>query len=88
MQLNEQQLQELQNIINGIPTLYGVQLIQFFQKVSQDNAPKEEDVKEILINGKTYYITNEINGLIYDLDEDGEISLEVGKYKKGVPEFY
>jgi hypothetical protein len=46
MQLNEQQLQELQNIINGIPTLYGVQLIQFFQKVSQDNAPKEEDVKE------------------------------------------
>ena len=46
MQLNEQQLQELQNIINGIPTLYGVQLIQFFQKVSQDNAPKEEKEEE------------------------------------------
>jgi hypothetical protein len=42
MTLNEQQLQELQNLINAIPTLYGVQLIQFFQKVSQDNAPKEE----------------------------------------------
>lgn len=42
MQLNEQQLQELQNIINSIPTLYGVQLIQFFQKVASDNAPKEE----------------------------------------------
>lgn len=45
MTLNEQQLQELQNLINAIPTLYGVQLIQFFQKVSQDNTPKEE-VKE------------------------------------------
>jgi hypothetical protein len=42
IQLNEQQVQELQNIINGIPTLYGVQLIQFFQKVSQDNLPQEE----------------------------------------------
>lgn len=46
IQLNEQQVQELQNIINGIPTLYGVQLIQFFQKVSQDNLPKEEQVEE------------------------------------------
>lgn len=46
IQLNEQQVQELQNIINGIPTLYGVQLIQFFQKVSQDNLPKEEESKE------------------------------------------
>ena len=42
MNLNEQQLQELQNIINAIPTLYGVQLIQFFQKVAQDAQPKEE----------------------------------------------
>jgi hypothetical protein len=42
LQLNEQQLQELQSIVNGIPTLYGVQLIQFFQKVGQDNAKKEE----------------------------------------------
>lgn len=42
MNLTETQLQELQQIINAIPTLYGVQLIQFFQKVAQDNAPKEE----------------------------------------------
>ena len=46
LQLSEQQLQELQNIINGIPTLYGVQLIQFFQKVSQDNLPKEEQAEQ------------------------------------------
>ena len=45
-------------------------------------------MKEAMINGKTYYITNDVNGLIYDLDEDGEISLEVGKYKKGIPTFY
>ena len=42
MTLTEKQLEELQQIINSIPTLYGVQLIQFFQKASQDNAPKEE----------------------------------------------
>lgn len=46
IQLNEQQLQELQSIIDQIPTLYGVRLIQFFQKVSQDNQPKEEESKE------------------------------------------
>ena len=49
---------------------------------------EEEEVKEVKINGKTYYITNEINGIIYDLDENDEISLEVGKYNNGVPTFY
>jgi hypothetical protein len=45
MNLNEKQLQELQNIINAIPTIYGVQLIQFFQKVASENAPKEEQTE-------------------------------------------
>ena len=31
--------------------------------------------------------TNEINGTIYDVDENGDVSLEVGVYKNGKPTF-
>jgi hypothetical protein len=30
---------------------------------------------------------NEIDSVIYDADENGDISIEVGKYKKGKPIF-
>ena len=48
----------------------------------------EEQVEEMVINGKTYYITNILNSSIYDLDENGEISLEVGKIVNGICTFY
>jgi hypothetical protein len=35
-----------------------------------------------------YYTTNKENGLIYGIDEDGEISVEVGKFNNGKPKFY
>ena len=54
-----------------------------------DESPAaEEEVYEITINGKSYYTTNEINGEIYGLDENGDVSLEVGAYKAGKPTFY
>jgi hypothetical protein len=43
----------------------------------------DEEVMEIIIKGKTYYTTDDQNGVIYDLDEDGEISVEVGYFKNG-----
>jgi len=47
----------------------------------------DEEVMEIIIRGKTYYTTDDQNGVIYDLDEDGEISVEVGYFKNGKHHF-
>ena len=49
---------------------------------------EEDDVFEIIINKKTYYTTDMKNGIIYDMDSDGEISLEVGKLTDGKHKFY
>ena len=46
---------------------------------------EEDEVIEVTIKGKTYYTTDEKNGIIYDLDENGDISVEVGKYSNGKP---
>jgi len=46
---------------------------------------EDEEVIEVTIKGKTYYTTDEQNGIIYDIDENGDISVEVGKYKNGKP---
>ena len=49
---------------------------------------EEEDVYEIQINGKTYYVMNEIDSIIYEADEEGEITIDAGIYKNGKPTFY
>ena len=49
----------------------------------EDDEDEDEEVMEIIIKGKTYYTTDDQNGVIYDLDEDGEISVEVGYFKNG-----
>jgi len=54
----------------------------------QEDAEEEQEVYDIEINGKTYYIQNEKNGPIYEADENGEISMEVGVYKNGKPTFF
>jgi len=48
---------------------------------------EEESVYEVVIKGKTYYVTNEVDSVIYDADENGDISIEVGVYNAGVPTF-
>jgi hypothetical protein len=49
---------------------------------------EEDEVFEIKIKGKMYYTDDKENGVIYDVDDDGEISVEVGKLTKGKPSFY
>jgi hypothetical protein len=49
---------------------------------------EEEEVYEVTIKGKSYYTSNEKNGTIYGLDENGDVSLEVGVYKAGKPTFF
>ena len=56
--------------------------------VEQKEEEEEEGVYEIKIKGTTYYVTNEINSIIYAVDKDGDISIEAGIYKNGKPVFY
>jgi hypothetical protein len=59
------------------------------EEEEEEEAEEEEsEVYEIVIKGKTYYIQNEKDGPIYEADENGEISLEVGVYKNGKPTFF
>lgn len=60
------------------------------QEEEEEVAEEEEEaeVYETVIKGKTYYIQNEKDGPIYEADENGEISLEVGVYKNGKPTFF
>ena len=50
-------------------------------------AEEEEEVYEVCIKGKTYYTSNEKSGVIYGIDSNGDVSLEVGVYKDGKPIF-
>jgi hypothetical protein len=49
---------------------------------------ESEEVQSVMINNKEYYTTNPTNGVIYDVDENGEINNEVGSFKNGVAKFY
>ena len=55
-----------------------------YEEVTDD----EEDVFEIIIDNKTYYTSDVKNGVIYDVDEDGDISVEMGKLTNGKHTFY
>ena len=55
------------------------------EEVEGEEEGEEEEVFEIEIKGKTYYTTDAKNGVIYDTDENGDVSLEVGKFQDGKP---
>jgi len=57
------------------------------EEEEQDAVEEEESVYEITIKGKTYYVTNEVDSIIYIADDNGDISEEVGIFKKGKPTF-
>ena len=57
------------------------------QEEEEGEEDAEEDVYEIQINGKTYYVMNETDSIIYEADENGEITIEAGVYKNGKPTF-
>jgi hypothetical protein len=44
---------------------------------------EDEEVYEIEINGKPYYVTNQTNSIIYEEDENGDITKEVGAFING-----
>ena len=59
------------------------------EEVTEDAEEEEADgVYEIVIKGRTYYVSNEVDSFIYQEDEKGEISLEVGKFVDSKATFY
>lgn len=57
------------------------------EKADEEEEEADEEVYEVIIKGKTYYTSNEKSGVIYGVDENGDVSLEVGVYKDGKPTF-
>jgi len=58
------------------------------EEAEAEGEEEDAEVYDIEINGKTYYVQNEKDSPIYEADENGDISMEVGVYKKGVPTFF
>ena len=57
------------------------------QSKEEEEEEEEEEVYEVIIKGKTYYTSNEISGVIYGVDTNGDVSIEVGSYKDSKPVF-
>jgi hypothetical protein len=51
------------------------------------NLEEDEEVFEIEIDDITYYATHEENGILYEVDKDGEVGKKVGIIKDGEPIF-
>ena len=58
------------------------------EEVQKEEVEETDEVQSVMINNKEYYTTNPTNGVIYDVDENGEINNEVGAFKNGVAKFY
>jgi hypothetical protein len=56
------------------------------EEVEEEEA--EEEVEEVTIKGKSYYTSNKINGIIYEITKDEDIGDEVGIFKEGKPVFH
>jgi hypothetical protein len=57
------------------------------EEVKSLEAEEEEEVFEIEIDDVTYYATSEENGILYEVDKDGEVGKKVGIIKDGEPIF-
>jgi len=54
---------------------------------AKEEEEEEEEVFEIEIDDVTYYATSEENGILYEVDADGEVGKQVGVIKDGEPIF-
>ena len=54
---------------------------------ASEAAEDEGEVFEVQIKGKSYYVTNQTNGIIYSITSDEDVGDEVGKYADGKPIF-
>ena len=59
----------------------------YCRKKQSSVLPYYEDLLIEKINGVNYYVSDEVNGLIYKIEKDGEIGRCVGKILNGLPIF-
>lgn len=52
-------------------------------EIKQEEEEEEDEVFEIEIDGTNYYTTNEMYGVIYEVDENGDPGAQVGVFKNG-----
>ena len=57
------------------------------EEEAEEEEAEEEEVFEITIKGTAYYTTNEVSGVIYAVDADGEVGDEIGKFVDKKPVF-
>jgi hypothetical protein len=55
--------------------------------VKEEEEEEEEEVFEIEIDDVTYFATDEENGILYAVTDDGDIGEKVGILKDGEPIF-
>ena len=55
---------------------------------SAEEEEADEEVYELTIKNKSYYVSNETDGPIYAILEDEDIGDQIGEFKKGKPTFY
>ena len=75
---------------NILESEYDIKTIKFDQP-EDDNTEgedEEEEVEEIEIEGSTYYVTNKINGTIYEMLPEEDVGDKVGEIKDGKAFFY
>ena len=53
----------------------------------EEDEEDSEEVFEIEIDDVTYFATDEENGILYEVDKDGEVGKKVGIIKDGEPIF-
>ena len=54
----------------------------------EEEDEEEEDFFEVEIGDKSYCTSNEVNGFIYELTDDGDVGEKVGVYKNSVATFF
>jgi len=64
-----------------------VQTVEEDVEEEEDQEQSEEEVFEIEIDDVTYFATDEENGILYEVDKDGEVGKKVGIIKDGEPIF-
>ena len=54
----------------------------------EEEEEADEEVEEVTIKGKSYYTSNKVNGIIYEITKDEDVGDEVGLFKDGKPVFH
>ena len=75
---------------NILESEYDIKTIKFDQP-EDDNTEgedEEEEVEEIEIEGSTYYVTDKVNGTIYEMLPEEDVGDKLGEIKDGKAFFY